>query len=149
MLLRLFISAALISCAFACTGKVIFQKVVGDFNYEEAKRECRVRGGSIAVLSTKSQIAEMKALVPSFGLFYFGATDLVNQGTWIWDDGTPMTFANWAEKQPDNFKGFDPLGEHCLIIGYGPKDADWDDISCMWSKYKHSNAEAAGVVCQF
>ncbi|CAG0906735.1 unnamed protein product [Cyprideis torosa] len=36
---------------------------------------------------------------------WIGATDIRHWGIWIFTDGTPMTFTNWANGQPNNFDG--------------------------------------------
>jgi len=149
MLFKIIIVAALCSCAFAqCYGPPTFRKIAGDFTYEGAKYECRSRGGYIAVLTVPSQIAELDALAPTSGWFFIGATNLVTQGTWIWDDGRPATFFAWSSGQPDNYKVFDPNGEHCLMIGISAPPS-WNDVSCMWPKTRTSGTPPAGVVCEF
>jgi len=153
MLTHILISAAFISCALACCTQVSFLKISGDFTYEQGKHECRIRGGLIAVMGAASQERDISNVAPSQGWFWVGATDLVTEGTFIWDDGTPMSFTNWVSGQPDNYGGFDPKGENCLQVGWsasGPSNAvDWNDLSCMWPKYRPAGSIPCGVVCQF
>uniref|UniRef100_A0A3B3WPA4 C-type lectin domain-containing protein n=1 Tax=Poecilia mexicana TaxID=48701 RepID=A0A3B3WPA4_9TELE len=39
-------------------------------------------------------------------------------GTWLWSDGSPMIYTNWCPWQPDNWKN----SQHCLQINYSGKE---------------------------
>ena len=70
---------------------------------------------------------------------WLGATDQLNEGTWIWENGSQMTFDNWGSgaygSEPDNFNNQDglalglenwPMGS---ADGAGYGDAGfWNDI---------------------
>lgn len=34
--------------------------------------------------------------------FWIGANDLLLEGRFVWEDGTPLNYTNWGKGQPDN-----------------------------------------------
>jgi len=59
--------------------------------------------------------AELKTLI-KYGnahgeeeFYWVGANDRKKEGAWVWTDGTPLEFKNWAEDEPNN----DEDSEHC------------------------------------
>lgn len=47
---------------------------------------------------------------------YLGLYDAFKNGTWVWSDGTPVDYKNWAEGRPDNSTGF----EFCAQLHVSP-----------------------------
>ncbi|RXN32699.1 C-type lectin domain family member A-like protein [Labeo rohita] len=47
-------------------------------------------------------------------IVYIGLTDVVNEGTWKWVDGTNMTSSPWSDKEPNGLKD-----ENCAAILHG------------------------------
>ncbi|XP_070297916.1 C-type lectin domain family 4 member E-like [Salvelinus sp. IW2-2015] len=65
--------------------------------------------------------------------FWIGLTDSVNEGTWKWVDGTPLTTGYWYYPQLDNGDGKPENGEEdCVEIrtDQSPLKA-WNDLSCV------------------
>lgn len=58
--------------------------------------------------------------------FYIGATDAAQEGVWVWTDGSPWDYSNWAPVWgSDNAEGI----EHCSIM-YGYGSSGWNDNRC-------------------
>jgi hypothetical protein len=53
---------------------------------------------------------------------YFGATDAMEEGTWVWEDGEPFSFSNWGSGEPNG-----GTSENCLDFDYY---GIWNDIPC-------------------
>ncbi|KAK2145338.1 hypothetical protein LSH36_687g02036 [Paralvinella palmiformis] len=73
-------------------------------SYNEARRKCSLSGGRLAVIRDPDinhflgQITDPEQSPE----LYIGLTDQITEGSFIWDDGTPLgAFSNWA----DNGKG--------------------------------------------
>jgi hypothetical protein len=64
--------------------------------------------------------------VRGFDGTWLGLNDLVSEGSWIWDDRTPLVYENWDEGEPN-----DAGGEDCGIIMTSRDRASyWDDRAC-------------------
>ena len=82
-----------------------FQAIEGDFTWHEAKVDAEARGGRLAVLDTQAKIDAANAYLDRFGAWpdlYLGLTDEVNEGEWLWLDGSPLTVNNWLSGEPNN-----------------------------------------------
>nr|AJT58573.1 SM24 protein [Ophiomastix wendtii] len=60
--------------------------------------------------------------------FWIGASDLGLEGRFTNVDGTPVTFTNWAQGQPDNGAQSTGQPENCVM--YGGETKLWSDASC-------------------
>ncbi|XP_058849532.1 asialoglycoprotein receptor 1-like [Acipenser ruthenus] len=76
--------------------------------------------------------------------YWIGLTDAVNEGVWLWVDGTPLNDKAkfWATrthdkgKEPDDYKGDDPAGEDCAQLQPKRNSREtWFDSSCK-KQYK-------------
>ncbi|XP_051745573.1 galactose-specific lectin nattectin-like [Ctenopharyngodon idella] len=55
---------------------------------------------------------------------WIGGHDAVEEGKWLWSDGTRMNFQIWSPGNPNNYAGT----EHCLEMNYD--DGNWNDDKC-------------------
>lgn len=111
---------------------------VGPFTHEAGAAACAsVPGYHLVKIETRDEDDWLKMSTALWAGFWIGATDLVTQGVWLWQDGTPATYTGWAAGQPNNFMSPQyPEGEHC--VGSGP--GGWGDAPCA--------ATRAGAVCE-
>ena len=58
--------------------------------------------------------------------YWLGGNDLHHEGGWIWPSGSPFTFTNWVEGEPN---GNDNDNQNCLAID-SPKEHKWMDLEC-------------------
>ena len=54
---------------------------------------------------------------------WLGLSDIDSEGNYVWTDGTPTDFTDWADHQPDNYHNV----ENCIHIR---DDTKWNDIHC-------------------
>jgi hypothetical protein len=104
-------------------------------SWHDARQKCEDAGGRLVIVNDAEEQAFLVALLGRSGLpvdnqqnrdyaaVWVGASDEVQEGNWLWVDGTPMTYSNWS---PGNPKG--GSGRHYPALGlhYGGK---WDDRS--------------------
>ncbi len=57
--------------------------------------------------------------------WWIGLNDLAEEGTFVWRDGSPVTFTRWSKNQPDN----DACNEDCVALKDGGKGR-WHDTHC-------------------
>jgi hypothetical protein len=95
----------------------------------EAKAACEAQpGGKFAKITSAAQNVVIEGLAHGHATF-FGATDSATEGTFLWTDGTPLTYNNFRAGVPDN--GGNVYQEDCLIIeGNKTPDDTWDDRPC-------------------
>lgn len=101
-----------------CTGKL---------EYTEAVAACAALGTRLVVLESARENRHVTDLVRrlSKAPFRVGITDAVEDGTWVWLDGSPLTYDPWVRGEPNNWGG----QEAC--VGLNWKDLDgWVDLPC-------------------
>ncbi|MFO0362708.1 MAG: HYR domain-containing protein, partial [Flavobacteriales bacterium] len=55
-------------------------------------------GGHLATINSAAE----NAFFSGIGRHWIGLTDQAVEGTWVWSNGEPVTYLNWASGQPDN-----------------------------------------------
>uniref|UniRef100_A0A1I8HUP2 DDE_3 domain-containing protein n=1 Tax=Macrostomum lignano TaxID=282301 RepID=A0A1I8HUP2_9PLAT len=97
----------------------------------DAKHQCEFQGGKLASIVTQEEKAYIAARIKTMkdedsGIlgFWLGFNDRAEEGYWVWDDGEPVTFLNWAAGEPNNAGA----GEDCGMI-YADS-AMWNDFAC-------------------
>ena len=88
---------------FECDGKIVkFYKA--SLPYKVAQRFCEENGGSLVKIDSQEKndaIAKKVAEIDEW-TFFIGATDEKEEGTFVWQDGSPLTYRNWAANEPNN-----------------------------------------------
>jgi len=89
--------------------------------FTAASDDCVARGGLMA--STLDEI-ENEVLYDAIGpIGWIGLTDVDEEMTFVWVDGSPDTYRNWAPNEPNNWDE----NEHCVIYWGG---SQWNDYDC-------------------
>lgn len=66
--------------------------------------------------------------------FWIGGTDAASEGTWLWVDGSPVVFTDWAGVEPNN-------------VGVGGENfLAYDLRSGTWAWNDASNGSASGLI---
>ena len=94
----------------------------------QARDGCAARG---LVLATVNSAADQQALETALNaktgaaFAWIGASDQSVEGSWVWIDGSPVTWSDWDVGQP----GGSSLREDCVLLwsGLGWR---WDDRAC-------------------
>ncbi|XP_078585767.1 CUB and sushi domain-containing protein 1-like [Branchiostoma floridae x Branchiostoma japonicum] len=104
-------------------------------NFAEAKMKCTEQGG-IPVIIEDQQMQEflVQELSVSNKDVWIGLTDLDVEGQFVWTDGSPLAYSNWAPGEPN--------GDHtknCVHM-WPLANFRWDDMPCGRNNY---------YVCQY
>ncbi|XP_073705677.1 mannose-binding protein-like [Garra rufa] len=99
--------------------------VVG--NFDQGIKYCKDFGGTMALPRNSAENEALLKLVVSSGLSskkpYIGVTDRETEGRMVDTEGKQLTFSNWGQGQPDDYKGL----QDCGVIDDSGR---WDDGSC-------------------
>lgn len=102
-------------------------------SWHEARDRCRKYGGQLVLIHDESTHAFVKSLAKD-NRVWLGATDEVNEGHWLWVDGSQMTFNVFHSNDSSHDKNED----HYLRL---QTDGNW--------KKDKNNATIAGFVCEW
>ncbi|XP_066296949.1 perlucin-like protein [Branchiostoma lanceolatum] len=104
--------------------------------YTDARSACQAAGGRLGM--PKDQLTndfltnqiETRYFAFSRYIVWFGLTDEVREGTWVWEDGTPLIgWSDWAQGEPDDF-----FNQDC--VGFGSRfGLKWEDGGCSLDTY--------------
>uniref|UniRef100_A0A3B3HZY8 C-type lectin domain-containing protein n=1 Tax=Oryzias latipes TaxID=8090 RepID=A0A3B3HZY8_ORYLA len=96
-------------------------------SWDEAREFCRTTEADLVVINSKEENYFLFRVKPyHFKPVWIGLTDKVQEGTWKWVDGSPLTLKFWEENQPDDYKE-----EDCVQIRHAA--GSWNDFSCETS----------------
>ncbi|CAG5120963.1 unnamed protein product, partial [Candidula unifasciata] len=92
----------------------------------DAQADCKSRGGDLASVANVQEQFYLSARAVTFAsnMFWIGANDRATDRGWLWSDGTPFAFFNWAVRQPDNSYNSD-----CAVMVQS--SGKWDDVDCQ------------------
>ncbi|XP_036389217.1 ladderlectin-like [Megalops cyprinoides] len=88
------------------------------------KKHCLKLGGNLASVHSLSEYQFLQKLTGD-PLSWIGGHDAVEEGQWLWSDGSVFSYEKWSYPQPDNYGG----DEHCLCCNAGGTK-DWNDCPC-------------------
>ena len=96
-------------------------------NWTDAEFECHQNPIlAKAHLASIHSAEEQKFVLGNFPInIWLGGSDVDEEGSWVWKDGSEWDYSAWRENEPSNSGS----GEHCLAIS-----ADgWNDYDCSAS----------------
>lgn len=112
--------------------------------WAQAKTACDGLPGHLAKITSAAEntiVAQLSVATDSF----IGATDAVTEGTFLWEDGTPLAYTNFRTGEPNNGGGM--YQEDCLVMA-GKKSVDgWDDRPCTTGIV--AGAGAYPYICEY
>ena len=118
-------------CQFTTVSNGFYVGVVSDtpIIWTEAETYCATEiGTSLASIHSEADnnnAVDVALLANMTGRIWLGGSDLVTEGTWVWTDGSPWDYENWAGINPNNGRGGT---EHCLQ--FGTTTGQWNDLQC-------------------
>lgn len=72
-----------------------------DLNWYEAERKCEKLGGHLVTINSANELAFIRHICARRTIF-LGATDVKQEGKWVWLDGTPLSGMRWAGGAPSD-----------------------------------------------
>ncbi|XP_032365739.1 galactose-specific lectin nattectin [Etheostoma spectabile] len=84
----------------------------------DAENFCKAAGGNLASVHSEEEQVFLKLFINlvtgEYRRTWIGGFDSVQEGVWMWSDGSTLDYKRWDDGQPDNKYG----AEHCLEITY-------------------------------
>ncbi len=71
-------------------------------NWPNAKSKAESMGAQLVVISDPEENALLTSVLDENSVF-IGLSDREKEGTFVWVDGSPMTYSNWFFEQPNNY----------------------------------------------
>ena len=96
-------------------------------SWSSAQSNCISLGGYLTKMESQG---EMEFLKGKFGgkRFWTGASDVITEGTWLWSDGSPVSWTYWDWPNPDGGGSENCAMWHNSLEG-------WVDAPCYYSRY--------------
>ncbi|XP_018958711.1 ladderlectin-like [Cyprinus carpio] len=71
-------------------------------NMITAERNCQNLDSNLASVHNKMENDFLLSLLPSSSMrSWIGAHDAIQDGQWVWSDGTPYDYTNWCSNEPN------------------------------------------------
>ncbi|XP_035697814.1 uncharacterized protein LOC118430887 [Branchiostoma floridae] len=116
-------------------GDRCFNFSIGQKNYTDARSACQAAGGHLAMPKDQATndflVNQIRGRYPNGSDVWFGLTDQADEGSFLWEDGTPLVgWTDWCTEQPDDYE----TGEDC-VEWWDSCDYKWNDVPCTVSRY--------------
>ena len=84
----------------------------------QARTAAALSGGHLVKIESQAENDYIAGLLGASRTAWIGANDRTQEGNWVWHDGTPLTYTNWASGEPNNWNDGDP-GEDDAVMNWG------------------------------
>ncbi|MCB9786923.1 MAG: hypothetical protein H6744_09560 [Deltaproteobacteria bacterium] len=77
----------------------------GDSTWQESRDFCAALGGYLVGIQSAEENALVRSLAQSYcetTNIHIGLSDEAEEGVFVWADGSPLTYTNWAPSEPSN-----------------------------------------------
>lgn len=100
------------------------------YTWQEASALAKSRGGYLVTINSQAENDYIFREIRNIGIpvndfsraFWIGLNDRMTEGTFMWDNGEPVTYTNWDAGQPDNMGDAD-------FVAIVPNNGKWHDLS--------------------
>jgi len=94
--------------------------------YQPAREHCQLTGGDLAIVDEQLKQDELVDAVTGVWWtdWWIGLDDIAEEGVYVWVDGTPLDWAQWANNEPNN-SGEEDCNHFASWAG-----GSWNDIPC-------------------
>ena len=93
--------------------------------WEEAAANCNATGGYLATVTSRKENNFLFHYVKKLGYknAYFGYSDRLKEGNWVWENGENSKYTNWALGEPNDTSG----GEDYAMFYWKYTNGEWND----------------------
>ena len=117
---------ALFSSPVDAQSTLVFDSVSRTFS--EAEANAVSMGGHLVSINSAEENEAVRSLKAANGAdnVWIGFNDIASEGSFVWTDGSPVTYTNWNSGEPNN------IGDEDCTHMFGPNGL-WNDIRCVTS----------------
>ncbi|XP_054469288.1 CD209 antigen-like [Anoplopoma fimbria] len=112
-----------------------FSDAISRKSWHDGRQFCKNQGGDLAVIDSREKHMAISGLINSnqdpytsigYSGFWIGLTDVEEEGTWKWLDGTRLTEGYWNDYEPNN------QGNEDCAAAYPRSNPfkSWNDAPC-------------------
>ncbi|KAL9970516.1 hypothetical protein ACROYT_G022903 [Oculina patagonica] len=107
--------------------------------WSNARANCESLGAQLAKIESavENDFIKRTFLTSSGRTFWIGLSDQLEEGKWMWTDGSPLeNYFNWEARNPNNLGGYQNCGHISMgtfsLSGYDFHGYDgwWNDLEC-------------------
>uniref|UniRef100_A0A673L2M8 C-type lectin domain-containing protein n=1 Tax=Sinocyclocheilus rhinocerous TaxID=307959 RepID=A0A673L2M8_9TELE len=99
-------------------------------NWQDAENYCVAQNGHLVSIHNQETVSFIQAQiqsVPTGVSLWMGAHDSITEGGWMWTDGSPFRYINWASGEA--VKRFETI-KHLLCFLLNESKLTWNDDNC-------------------
>ena len=112
-------------------GESAYAHVDDSLNWNQAEECCVVWGGHLASIHSSDVNNILNSIRNQDRWTWIGLSDTANDSVYVWTDGTPFDYENFAVGQPNG-----PLGESCFhLFSIAEGALTWNDYLCNNSTF--------------
>ena len=121
--------------------KKLFKVFPEQLTWQEAKKKCEAMGGRLAQIHSQAENDFLMKLATERKLsaIWLGATDEVQERTWLWNNGAGLAFNNFGSGQPDRAVA----GKRYLVMMLNGQ------VGCWCNQPSKSDDWSPGFVCEW
>lgn len=97
-------------------------------NWTLSRQECIDEGADLVVIDSLEEQEFLNMLMHKGQNVWIGLTDSLQEGTWMWVDGSNVTTKFWQPGQPNSYNGNQDCGEN---LQKTPGVGQWNDDGCF------------------
>jgi hypothetical protein len=100
--------------------------------WEKAEEIAKQKGGHLTSITSNVENSIVQSIAHELKLDYIwlGGNDCKNEGEWCWNDGTPFSYSNWQDNEPNN------TNDNESYIEMNTSNGRWNDIDGLYREEK-------------
>ncbi|XP_071827139.1 macrophage mannose receptor 1-like isoform X2 [Apostichopus japonicus] len=126
-------------------GSECFYYNTNTLNIADAQAYCETQGGNLASIISSGARDTIRNMISTTA--HIGFTDQDSEGSWVWADGTSVSYTSWASGEPSSDYRYNCAGIRT--------DAGWEDYRCSDTRVSvckapiQYTATTTGCYCPF
>ncbi len=113
-------------CTLASAGNSFYNFCETASTWEQARVACQDRGGDLLILESEAEETQLSGYTEASPTgWWIGLSDVANEGTFVWVDGSTPDYLRWALTEPTLAES-----EDCVDLANGDLLNGWADRNC-------------------